>query len=144
MNERASHRSAQGPRTRSSDLTIRDLIEPIVREIVNESRLASLMISQRNVEEVLGISARMHLEYCRRADFTPRVVRAGKLRLVDASEYRAWLLAQDCADMPHREPACDDGASHVLAELGLRERAPTEKKSDRRRGTRDPRVSKVG
>lgn len=144
MSRVGSDRGARGSRVRARDLTLRELIEPLVREIVSELKADSQMISQRNVERALGISARMHLEYCRRADFTPRVVRAGKLRLVDAAEYRAWLLAQGGAESPDRHPVFEDGASNVLAELGLRERAPREKKSERHLATSDPRVTKVG
>ncbi len=115
-----------------SEPTLRDVLAPIVRDLLGEARPTEpLMISQLNAEPVFGISSRMHLEYCRRKDFTPRVVRAGKLRLVDASEYRAWLRATSQVD-PARAPVDpDDGAGVVLAELGMRTRGES---PARRRG----------
>lgn len=102
--------------------TLRDVIAPIVRAIVAESKSDVIMVSQRNVESILGITARMHLEYCRRPDFTPKVVRAGKLRLVDAADYRLWLRSMDLRQQETSDAESADGASDVLAELGLHER----------------------
>lgn len=100
------------------------------------------MVSQLNAESVLGISRRTHLENCRRTDFTPRVIRAGKLRLVDADEYRAWLRGQHAVVPDGLEHADDeDDATAVLAELGLRQLRPGPSKSPRRprdTGSRDP------
>lgn len=128
---------AEGP---VPDLTLRELVAPIVRDLLAESRDVPLMVSQRNSEAVLGIPSRTHLENCRRADFLPRVIRLGKLRLVDAEEYRTWLRAQAGV---LREPTVDadaDGASQVLREIGLfsgakgtEDRAPTAMTADRRR-----------
>lgn len=128
---------AEGP---VPDLTLRELVAPIVRDLLAESRDVPLMVSQRNSEAVLGIPSRTHLENCRRADFLPRVIRLGKLRLVDAEEYRSWLRAQAGV---LREPTVDaDGASQVLREIGLFscakatvDRAPTAMTADRRRPT---------
>ena len=123
-----------------TDMSIGELLEPIVRRVVAEVTPSSLMVSQRNSEAVLGIPSRTHLENCRRADFVPRVIRLGKLRLVDAEEYRSWLRAQAGVV---REPTVDaDGASQVLREIGLFssakgtvDRAPTAMTADRRRPT---------
>lgn len=101
--------------------TLRDLLAPIVRGLVAEERHGPLMVSQRNCESALGLPSRIHLENCRRSDFTPRVLKIGKLRLVDASEYRAWLSAVDRRTSVDLVEDVDDGASRVLAELGLRE-----------------------
>lgn len=110
--------------------TIRDLVAPIVREILAESKNDALLISQINVEAVLGIPRRIHLENCRRPDFTPRVIRVGKLRMVDAIEYRTWLRSLDrVRDPVSRASASEDDASAVLAELGLRERTPPIRKN---------------
>lgn len=121
-----------------TDMSIGELLEPIVRRVVAEVTPTSLMVSQRNSEAVLGIPSRTHLENCRRADFVPRVIRLGKLRLVDAEEYRSWLRTQAGV---LREPTVDaDGASQVLREIGLFsgakgtvDRAPTAMTADRRR-----------
>lgn len=110
------------------DPTLRELIAPLVQELVNEARSEVMLVSQVNVETVLGIPRRTHLEFCRRPDFTPRVIRVGKLRLVDADEYRAWLrvqrgVAPDGLDHPDGADGTDDAAA-VLAELGLRPLRP--------------------
>lgn len=152
--ESASHNDRPHPASRprrsfggrgspgSYDPTLRELIAPIVHELVDEARGDVLLVSQVNVEAVLGIPRRTHLEFCRRRDFTPRVIRAGKLRLVDADEYRAWLRRQHAfvADCP--EPFDDaDDATAVLAELGLRQLRPGPSKTTRRprdTGSGDP------
>lgn len=127
----------------SNDPTLREVLSPIVRAIVAETKSDVLMISQLNVESILGISKRVHLENCRRADFTPRVVRAGKLRLVDATEYRTWLRALDAREVDLGAFNDGDGASGVLAELGLRDnsaRAKVPSWARERRGSRSVKV----
>lgn len=104
-----------------ADLTLKELIEPIVRELLATERSGTTLISQRNCEATLGLSRRTHLELCRRPDFTPKVNRVGKLRLVDAHEYRTWLLSRDTQHGEQHDEVEMDGASQVLAELGLRE-----------------------
>lgn len=132
-----------GPNARHDcEPTLRDLIEPIVRSIVEESRSGTLLVSQLNCEALLGISRRTHLELCRSPDFAPLVVRSGKLRLVDAAEYRTWLRAVDARRTARSHVV--DGASDVLAELGIAER-PGQSKASRPRGaTNDPARPKVG
>ena len=104
-----------------ADPTLRDVITPIVRELVAERGAEPMLVSQRNVEAVLGISARMHLEFCRREDFSPRVLRVGKLRLVDAREYRVWLRTLDeRASQRNPDPdGPDAGINALAAEFGL-------------------------
>lgn len=106
-----------------TDMSIGELLEPIVRRVVAEVVPASLMVSQRNSEAVLGIPSRIHLENCRRVDFIPRVIRLGKLRLVDVEEYRAWLRAQATAVQQTGVEIDADGAAQVLREVGLLPRA---------------------
>lgn len=122
------------------DPTLRELVAPIVREVLAEVRSDTLMVSQLNAEAVLGIPRRIHLENCRRPDFTPRVIRAGKLRLVDAHEYRAWLRSLERSSVTTPDEL-EDEASAVLAELGLQERTRNTKKhrsSPRDSGSSDP------
>lgn len=110
--------------------TLRDLILPIVRDVIAEQTSTSvpLMISQRNSESALGIPSRLHLEYCRRPDFTPKVTKHGQLRLVDAVEYRTWLR-----HVTRIAPSNDlTGAEAVLAELGLTPRRPTPPRRSRK------------
>jgi hypothetical protein len=102
-----------------ADLTLRDVIAPIVRDLLAVERSEVLMISQRNCEAVLGIPPRTHLENCRRTDFTPKVTRLGKLRLVDAVEYRLWLRGRCDAVAASRLEKREDGAAELLAEIGL-------------------------
>lgn len=100
------------------DVTLREIIAPIVRELLIERGAETLMVSQLNSETTLGISARMHMEYCRRVDFAPRVLRIGRLRMVDARAYVAWLRELDeRGDVRAGEPI--DDADAVLAELGI-------------------------
>ncbi len=49
------------------------------------------MISQINVEQVLGIPPRAYLELLREPGCPVEVVRVGKLRVVDRSQLRGWL-----------------------------------------------------
>lgn len=123
-----------------ADLTLRDVIAPIVRDLLALEQSEVLMISQRNCEAVLGIPPRTHLENCRRPDFTPKVTRLGKLRLVDAVEYRLWLRGRCDAVAASRIEKSEDGAAQVLAEIGLFssvkgavDRAPSGLTADRKR-----------
>ena len=73
------------------------------------------MITQRNCEIVLGLSARQYLELLRRSD-APPVYEIGKARMVRRDEMSAYLTrfrAVTCA--PAVEP---DGADDVLREIG--------------------------
>ena len=101
------------------NLTVREIVEPIVREIVAETTARPLFVTQLNCLAVLGISRRAHLENCRHPDFTPRVIKQGKLRMVDAAAYRSWLeLRSDSS--AHLEPAQSvDAADQLLHELGF-------------------------
>jgi len=49
------------------------------------------MISQLNVQQVLGIPARVYLELLRERDCPVAVTCVGKLRLVDRNRFRSWL-----------------------------------------------------
>jgi hypothetical protein len=52
------------------------------------------MISQLNVEHVLGIPSRIYLELLRERGCPIAVTCVGKLRLVDRNEFRSWLSAR--------------------------------------------------
>jgi len=65
------------------------------------------MISQINVEQVLGIPARTYLELLREPECTVTVTSIGKLRLVDRNKFRSWLEVHGKA----RRTAAAAGAS---------------------------------
>jgi hypothetical protein len=52
------------------------------------------MISQINVEQVLGIPSRIYLELLREPGCSVTVTAVGKLRLVDRYVFRKWLEAR--------------------------------------------------
>lgn len=71
--------------------------------------------SQRNCEQLLGLTKRAFLEILRRSD-APRTVRLGKSRLVrrvDMIEFLERLSLARSTRLPAR-----DGADEVLADLG--------------------------
>jgi len=49
------------------------------------------LLSQRNVEAVTGIPARVYLEEIRAPGFPLAVIKLGKLRLVERASFVAWL-----------------------------------------------------
>ncbi len=55
------------------------------------------MISQVNVEQVLGLPSRAYLELLREPGCAVTVTSVGKLRLVDRHEFRRWLMARGSA-----------------------------------------------
>lgn len=103
------------------------------------------MISQRNVEAMTGIPARVYLEAIRSPGFPLPVARLGKLRLVERAAFLEYLrgLAAGSAGsgataappppIPARPPvkaapraaSKQDGVDAVLGELGCRRVAPS-------------------
>jgi hypothetical protein len=85
------------------------------------------LLSQRNVEAVTGIPARVYLEEVRTPGFPLPVMRLGKLRLVKRVAFVAYLesLTARPVPTPHRgdDGAADDVAT-VLAEVGCEPLAP--------------------
>ncbi|WP_438040939.1 hypothetical protein [Sorangium sp. So ce128] len=75
------------------------------------------LLSQRNVEAVTGIPARVYLDELRKAGFPLKVVRLGKLRLVPRVEFLAWLRAYTAPTRPAND-APGDSVAAVLAEVG--------------------------
>lgn len=49
------------------------------------------MLSQRNVEATVGIPSKAYLSLIRSDDFSVRVIKVGKLRLVNRLAFLAWL-----------------------------------------------------
>lgn len=116
------------------------------------------MISQRNVEAVTGIPARVYLEAIRSPAFPLPVARLGKLRLVERAAFLEYLrglaagsvgsgatAAQPPPPRPPtparppvkaapRAPGKPDGADAVLGELGCRRVATSSRREHRRRG----------
>lgn len=82
-------------------------------------------LSQRNVEAVMGIPARVYLETIREDDFPLKVYPLGKLRLVDRVSFAAWLRAPRSAvkaaaprpGAPANDAPSKPTAESVLAEL---------------------------
>jgi hypothetical protein len=99
---------------------IRELVESTVRDVLTDTKPGPTFISQKTSLDTCGLPPRVFLELLRRADCPCRVRRVGKLRLVDAREFIAWLRCLDerGRQESQREPA--DGADAVLAEMGLR------------------------
>jgi hypothetical protein len=95
-------------------------------------------ISQRNVEAVTGIPARVYLEAIRSPGFPVPVARLGKLRIVTRSAFVAWLQkgalvgeasprtqASDAAtsdDTATSDVPPTESADGILAALGLKAR----------------------
>lgn len=80
------------------------------------------MLSQRNVESVTGIPARIYLEELRSPRFPLPIIRVGKLRLVEREAFLSYL--RSLASIPQSTAGADpSGVDAVLAEVGL-ERAP--------------------
>jgi len=80
------------------------------------------MISQRNVEAVIGIHARVYLEEIRSPNFPLPVVKLGKLRLVKRAAFVAYL--ESLASGPglartRVEDVDEDTVAEVLAEVGF-------------------------
>jgi len=76
------------------------------------------MLSQRNVEAVTGIPARVYLEEIRASGFPLPVIKIGKLRLVDREAFVSHLRSR--ASLPACRPQPrSSGAAAVLAEVGI-------------------------
>lgn len=109
-------------------------------------------LSQRNVEAVTGIPARIYLEAVRRPGFPLRVSRLGKLRIVNRVAFVAWIegtgrsvptkndaattIAAPSTDSEPLEDA--EPASAILTAVGLQARSPSPRSSPKtlRRGRR--------
>ncbi len=88
------------------------------------------MLSQKNVEAVTGIPARVYLEEIRSPRFPLPVVKLGKLRLVNRVAFLGYLesLASRPGLVPRHaddEASEDEGFDALLAEVGLKRRAPS-------------------
>ena len=105
------------------------------------------MLSQRNVEAVTGIPARVYLQEIRTPGFPLPVVKLGKLRLVERAAFLSYLrslangdvhggpsptLAR-CAEHEPDDEAADDGAVGVLSELGLAVKPSAKRKPQRKK-----------
>ena len=84
------------------------------------------MLSQLNVELVLGIPSRVYLELLREPGCTVAVTNVGKLRLVDRNTFRSWLEARGkakraAAAASGTAPQDDEALSEEeLARLGVK------------------------
>jgi len=93
------------------------------------------LLSQRNVEAVTGIPARVYLEEIRAQGFPLAVIRLGKLRLVERAafvEHLRSLARVSGLESSSGEELNQGGVADVLAEVGL-EPVP---RAQRRRITR--------
>ncbi|XXX73928.1 hypothetical protein WMF30_40410 [Sorangium sp. So ce134] len=79
------------------------------------------MLSQKNVEPVTGIPARVFLDTIRAPGFPLPVTKLGKLRLVQREAFIAYLQALASDPAPRRATAEDErtGVAAVLAAVGL-------------------------
>lgn len=102
---------------------MRDLIEPIVVELIEARAPSPVLVSQRSSLATLGIPPRNFLELVRRDDCPVRVQKLGKLRLVEVDAFKAWLRRLDDVTRAEDARAPRDAADEVLLELGLLPRA---------------------
>jgi hypothetical protein len=72
------------------------------------------LVSQLNVEAATGIGARVYLDTIRVPGFPVKVVKFGKLRIVDRAEFVAWVRK--------RGEESDSGVDAVLREVGATRR----------------------
>jgi hypothetical protein len=89
-------------------------------------------ISQKNVEAATGVPARVYLEAIRDPEFPLSVTRLGKLRIVNRAAFVEWLERGafgrqtmepfNGADIEMHQTDGRNGATNVLARIGLRER----------------------
>jgi hypothetical protein len=81
------------------------------------------MLSQVNVEHVLGLPVRTYLELLREPGCTIAVTPVGKLRLVDRGTFRRWLEARATAKRAAmaigRAPEVDDATLTVEEQVAL-------------------------
>ncbi|WP_438023424.1 hypothetical protein [Sorangium sp. So ce233] len=80
------------------------------------------MLSQKNVESVTGIPARVFLDTIRAPGFPLPVTKLGKLRLVQREAFVGYLQALASGDPAPRRPVAADertGVAAVLAAAGL-------------------------
>jgi hypothetical protein len=80
--------------------------------------VAPLLVSQLNCEPLCGIDARRFLELLPRLDISVAMV--GKLRLVDAEEFRACLAAQSAPSVPADLARQPESVDEALALIGRR------------------------
>src|SRR3712207_6406867 len=69
------------------------------------------MLSQRNVEAVTGILARVYLEEIRSPAFPLAVLKLGKLRLVDREEFVSYLRSRASPPAPRGRPRTSGAAA---------------------------------
>jgi hypothetical protein len=75
------------------------------------------LISQENVELVLGIPQRQYLEILRLPECTVEVIVCGKLRLVRRVEFVAWLCAPRATCSEQQTNDASDGSNASLDAL---------------------------
>lgn len=81
---------------------------------------APLTITQRNAEVAIGLSPRGFLELLPAFRSAGGVVSAiGKVRLVDARAFVAWLASRAAAPKPANDAKPKGGVDALAAELGL-------------------------
>lgn len=104
----------------------------IPRDVIRVVAPPPETLSQRNVEAVTGIPARVFLEAVRAPSFPLPVTRLGKLRIVGRAAFVAWLqegakghavTQHDAAPVDEPEELPEE-AGDILAAVGLRARAP--------------------
>ena len=83
------------------------------------------LVSQANVDAVVGLPGRTYLELLRRPDCSVKITRLGKLRIVHRVEFLAWLRTLPSAP-PSNDPSEGSGAGlEALAEEFDLKQSPT-------------------
>jgi hypothetical protein len=97
---------------------------PIPREALTLVAPPPVLVSQKNVERVIGVPPESYLRMLRAPDFTPPIIADGKLRLVRREDFVAWLATHRKAPArpaPAAHPGkTSDGAADILREVGAR------------------------
>jgi hypothetical protein len=107
---------------------MREAIADVVREVIQETdpHESGRKLSQRTIESARGIPPRVYLAHTRDADLAPSVLRVGKLRLVPADAYDAFLARLD--ERARAPQTGNDDADAILSQLGLSRPGPGGKK----------------
>jgi hypothetical protein len=107
---------------RGADDTIMVTV-PIPREALVVTAPPPVLLSQRNVEQVVGVPPESYLKMLRAPDFSPTIIVDGKLRMVRREDFVAWLEKHRAAPMrvrtTQKKGAADDDVAAIAAELGL-------------------------
>lgn len=114
----------------------------IPEKVVRVFAAPPITLTQRNVEAVTGLSARVYLEVIREPTFPLRVAKLGKLRIVNRAAFVHWLEQQSeqaavepCNDVDEEPSSNTIGG--ILDKVGLeRSRELPKRRNGSRRSRR--------